>query len=208
MARRYPLGDNAGVALSDGIDPTFRLVALRLLDGVRPAEAVDWVSPVAPAITQAVVGAGHWAAGRRRRALAAWAGAAGFGLVAWGLGTESPTRAEADEHVEREKDRLRAAGVQVPETAAASPGFIPEHTHAIDAALSSVRVVFGIRSGLRGPRRVTARAIADEFPTVLFFALRTPRAAQQGRVRLAVGSALIVVAAVARLRAAAAEPIQ
>ena len=43
---------------------------------------------------QAAVGAGHWAAGRRRRALAAWTSAAGYGLVAWGLGTEAPTPAE------------------------------------------------------------------------------------------------------------------
>ena len=50
---------------------------------------------VIPVVTQAAVGAGHWAAGRRRRALAAWASAAGSGLVAWGLGTEAPTRAEA-----------------------------------------------------------------------------------------------------------------
>ena len=34
------------------------------------------------------------AAGRRQRSLAAWASAAGAGLVAWGLGTEAPTRAE------------------------------------------------------------------------------------------------------------------
>jgi hypothetical protein len=34
------------------------------------------------------LGVGHWAAGRRHRALAAWACAAGFGLVAWGLSTE------------------------------------------------------------------------------------------------------------------------
>ena len=34
-------------------------------------------------------GAGHWAAARRQRALAAWASAAGSGLAAWGLGTEA-----------------------------------------------------------------------------------------------------------------------
>jgi hypothetical protein len=57
------------------------------------------VNPVAPVVTQAVAGAGHWAAGRRQRALAEWAGAAGFGLVAWGLGTEAPTGAEALENL-------------------------------------------------------------------------------------------------------------
>ena len=58
---------------------------------------LGWVSPVAPVVTQAAAGAGHWAAGRRQRALAEWAGAAGFGLVAWGLGTEAPTVAEVQE---------------------------------------------------------------------------------------------------------------
>ena len=51
--------------------------------------------------------AGHWASGRRRRALAAWASAAGFGLVAWGLCTEAPARAELD-------NLLRELGVQAP----------------------------------------------------------------------------------------------
>jgi hypothetical protein len=189
------------------MNPMMRVTMLRMLDGVRPSGALEWVSPVAPSVTQAVVGAGHWAAGRRRRALASWAGAAGYGLVAWGLGTESPTRAEADENLERHKERLRAAGVSVPATAAARPGLNQQSVHTLDAVGSSVRVVFGIRSGLRGPRRVTARAIADEAPTVLFFALRVPRAVQQRRLRIAVGSALIVVGAVARLRAASAEPI-
>lgn len=184
-----------------------RLTMLRMLDGVRPSGAIEWVSPVAPAVTQAVVGAGHWAAGRRRRALASWAGAVGYGLVAWGLGTESPTRAEADENIEREKERLRAAGVPVPATAAAEPGVSQEWVRTLDAVTSSLRVVVGVWSGLRGPRRVTARAIADEAPMAVFFALRVPRAVQQRRLRIAVGSALIVVGAVARLRAASAEPI-
>ena len=81
-----------------------RLVFMSVLDGTRPSGIPGWVSPVAPAVTQAAVGAGHWAAGRRRRALAAWAGAAGFGLVAWGLGTEAPTRAEAQKNIEQQKD--------------------------------------------------------------------------------------------------------
>jgi hypothetical protein len=69
-------------------------LALLALDGARPAGTPEWVSAAAPVVTQAAVGAGHWAAGRRQRALAAWASAAGSGLVAWGLGTEAPTRAE------------------------------------------------------------------------------------------------------------------
>ena len=53
--------------------------------------------PCRPVVTQAAAGAGHWAAGRLERALER-AGAAGFGLVAWGLGTEAPTVAEVQEH--------------------------------------------------------------------------------------------------------------
>ena len=72
-------------------------LVLLALDGTRPSGALEWVSAAAPVVTQAAVGAGHWAAGRRQRALAARASAAGSGLVAWGLGTEAPTRAEADQ---------------------------------------------------------------------------------------------------------------
>ena len=70
------------MARDDGTAQMRRLALLRALDGTRPSGALDWVSPVAPAVTQAAVGAGHWAAGRRRRALAAWTCAAGLGLVA------------------------------------------------------------------------------------------------------------------------------
>ena len=73
-----------------------RLALMPLLDGARPSGTLGWVSPVAPGVTQAAVGAGHWAAGRWQRALAEWAGAAGFGLVAWGLGTEAPALAEVE----------------------------------------------------------------------------------------------------------------
>jgi hypothetical protein len=81
------------LVMTDSWAQFYRVLLMVLLDGTRPSEALEWVSPVAPAVTQAAVGAGHWAAGRRRRALAAWASAAGFGLVAWGLGTEAPSRA-------------------------------------------------------------------------------------------------------------------
>ena len=51
-------------------------------DGTRPSGTLEWVSTVTPVVTQAAVGAGHWAAGRRQRALAAWACAAGSALAA------------------------------------------------------------------------------------------------------------------------------
>ena len=59
-----------------------------VLDGTRPSGALEWVPRVAPVAAQAAVGAGHWAAGRRLRALAAWTSAAGFAPGAWGLGTD------------------------------------------------------------------------------------------------------------------------
>src|SRR6202042_336143 len=80
-----------------------RLAFMSDLDGTRPSGIPEWVSPIAPVVTQAAIGAGHWAAGHRQRALAAWMSAAGFGLVAWGLGTEVPTRAEAQQYIEQQK---------------------------------------------------------------------------------------------------------
>src|SRR6516164_11352926 len=79
---------------------------LPVLDGARPSGMLGWVPRVAPVVTQAAVGAGHWAAGRRQRALAAWASAAGIGLVAWGLGTEAPSRAEVESIRRQQRDRL------------------------------------------------------------------------------------------------------
>jgi hypothetical protein len=196
------------MARDDGMAQMQRLALLRVLDGARPSGALEWVSPVAPAVTQAVVGAGHWAAGRRRRALAAWAGAAGLGLVAWGLGAEAPTRAEADKNMEEQKELLRTLGTRVPATAGTQTGLSRRSLRVLDAAGSSVRMVFGVRSGLRQPRRLTVLAIAGEAPAVVFYALRVVRAVQRRRPRIAVGSALVVAGSVARLRAASAEPLR
>src|SRR6201995_627383 len=100
------LGDNAGMARDDSGDRLLRrLIFMSVLDGTRPSGIPEWVSPVAPAVTQAAIGAGHWAAERRQRALAAWASAAGFGLVAWGLGTEAPTVAELQPVRRQQRDR-------------------------------------------------------------------------------------------------------
>jgi hypothetical protein len=196
------------MARDDGMAQMHRLVLLSVLDGARPSGTLEWVSPVAPAVTQAAVGAGHWAAGRRRRALAAWAGAAGFGLVAWGLGTEAPTRAEAEENIEQQKDRFRKLGTQVPATAGTRTRLSQRSLHALDALGPSIRMVFGVRSGLRHPRRLTVLAIADEAPMAVFYALRVARAVQRRRPRIAAGSALVVAGSVARLRAASAEPLR
>jgi hypothetical protein len=182
---------------------------MSLLDGVRPSGTLEWVSPVIPVVTQAAVGAGHWASGRRQRALAAWASAAGFGLVAWGLGTEAPTRAEAQKNIEQQKDLLRERGIEVPATARTeTPMARQPWWNALDALASSVKMVFGVRSGLRNPRRLTVLAIAGEAPMAVFYVLRVPRAVQRRRPRIAAGSALVVAGAVARLRAASAEPLR
>jgi hypothetical protein len=187
-----------------------RVALMSVLDGVRPSGIPEWVSPVAPAVTQAAVGAGHWAAGRRRRALAAWASAAGFGLVAWGLGAEAPTRTEAEKNIEQQKDLMRRRGIEVPATAARREIWLTRQPwrNALDVLGPSVRMVFGVRSGLRHPRRLTVLAIADEAPLAVFYALRVPRAVQRRRPRIAAGSALVVAGSVARLRAASAEPLR
>jgi hypothetical protein len=208
LARAGRLGDNAGMAGDGSGDRLLGRVALMsVLDGVRPSGIPEWVSPVAPVVTQAAVGAGHWAAGRRRRALAAWAGAAGFALVAWGLGTEAPTRAEADRNIERQKDRLRERGIAVPATATGTQAWMALQPW-LDVLGPSIGMVFRVRSGLRNPRRLTVLAIAGEVPLAVFYALRAARAVQRRRPRIAAGSALVVAGSVARLRAAAAEPLR
>src|ERR1700748_2767649 len=102
-------------------------LALPILDGARPSGVLGWVGPVVPVVTRVAVGAGHWAAGRRRRALAAWTSAAGYGLVAWGLGTGAPTTDEArqeerqnmEQNIQRlqREGRLRKPGSKAPAAA-------------------------------------------------------------------------------------------
>jgi hypothetical protein len=198
------------MARDDGRAQVRRLSLMRVLDGVRPSGALEWVSPVAPAVTQAAAGAGHWAAGRRQRALAAWASAAGFGLAAWGLGTEAPARAEADKNMEQQKDLLRKGGMQVPATAARTETSVASRRwlNALDVLVPSVRMVFGVRSGLRSPRRLTVGAIAGEALITWVYVLRVPRAVQRRRPGIAAGSALVAAGAAARLRAAPAEPLR
>jgi hypothetical protein len=130
--------------------------------------------------------------------------------VAWGLGAEAPTRAEADKNMEQQKDLLRKRGLQVSASAAYSEAFMARRRwwNALDALGPSIKMVFGVRSGLRYPRRLTVLAIAGEAPAVMFYGLRVARAVQRRRPRIAVGSALVAAGAVARLRAASAEPLR
>jgi len=187
-------------------------LTLSAFEGVRPSGALDWVSAVAPALTQAAVGAGHWAAGRRQRALAAWACAAGSGLVAWGLATEAPTRAEAEVAGRQKRDLLRELGARGlgPETPAPAGTQAPARQrslNAISALGTCSQVVFGVRSGLRRPQRLTGQVIASETFNTASYVLRAVRAGQQRRPRIAAGRALGAAGSLARLRAASAEPL-
>jgi hypothetical protein len=202
---------------------------LPLLDGARPAGVLGWVPRVAPVVTQAAVGAGHLAAGRRRRALAAWTSAAGYGLVAWGLGTEAPTAAEVRENMEQYIQRLQREGVlrepgPTAPAAARTPGPAARRLErylsrvaplfrAIDTpqyrlASTVVVMVLGVWWGLRHPRRLTVLAIASESYTVVFYVPWVARAVQRRRPRTAAGWALVIAGSVARLRAASAEPLR
>jgi hypothetical protein len=185
-----------------------RLALMPLLDGARPSGTLGWVSPVALVVTQAAVGAGHWASGRRQRALAEWAGAAGSGLVAWGLGTEAPTRAEVEKNMQR--DLLRKLGSQAPASAGTETHTARRRSrYALSDLASPVAgMVIGVPWRLRHPRRLTVLAIAAEAPTAVFYVLRAARAVQRRRPRIAAGSALVAAGSAARLRAAAAEPLR
>jgi hypothetical protein len=196
-----------------GVDSRARMqwaAFMLMLDGVMPVGVVEWVSPVAPAVTEVAVGVGHWASGRRQRAVAAWASAAGFGLVAWGLGTEAPTRAEAEMNIEQQKDLVRKLGANAPANAG-TQAFAARQRSLLapyEAAFKVALMPLGVRSGLRRPRRLTALAIAGEAPLAVIYALRVPRAVQRRKPRIAVGSTLVVAGAIARLRAASAEPLR
>jgi hypothetical protein len=228
LARTRRLGDNAGMARDDSWAQVLQ-VALPVLDGARPSGVLGWVPRVAPVVTQAAVGAGHWAAGRRRRALAAWTSAAGYGLVAWGLGTEAPTPAEARQNMQQNFQRLqtegllRKPGTKAPAAARpqrpaarrlerhlsrVAPFFKATDTPQYRLASTVVGMVLGVRWGLRHPRRLTVLAIASESYTVVFYVPWVARAVQRRRPRTAAGWALVVAGSVARLRAASAEPLR
>jgi hypothetical protein len=199
-------------ARNDTEDPSWLRVAYMVLDGGRPSRLSGWMSPVSLVITQAAAGAGHWAAGRRQRALAEWVGAAGFGLVAWGLGTEAPTRAEVEENIRRQQgDLMRKLGSVAPATVGTEVPVAPwlsRYSRGLELVSPVASTVIGVPWRLRHPRRLTVLAIASEAPNVVHGVLRTARAVQLRRPRMAVGSALIAAGSVARLRAASAEPVR
>jgi hypothetical protein len=181
-----------------------------LLDGGRPSKTLGWVQAVAPVVTQAAAGAGHWSAGRRQRALAEWAGAAGCGLVAWGLGTEAPTAAEVQENIRQQIDLMHNPGTQAPAAAGTETPTarrLSRFFQRWELVLPIAGMIIGVPWSLRHPRRLTVLAIAMAAPNAVFSVLRAARAVQRRRPRMAVGSALVAAGSVARLRAAAAEPL-
>jgi hypothetical protein len=202
------------MAGDDSRAPSPLLVALRLtLDGARPSGTLEWVSAAVPTVTRAATGAGHWAAGRRQRALAEWASAAGSGVIAWGLGTEAPARAEMDKNIPQTRDLLAKLGKLPPK--APATGGTPALTDRqrsrfarINVAFSVVGMVTKVRYDLRHPRRLTVNAIAGETINTAFYVLRAARAVQRRRPRTAAGSALAAAGSLARLRAASAEPLE
>ena len=201
------------MARDDSRDRWLWLLAfMSVLDGARPSGTLEWVSAPVPTVTRAATGAGHWAARRRQRALAEWAGAAGSGLIAWGLATEAPTRAEADKNIQQTSDLLAKLGKLPPK--APATGGTPALTARqrsryarINVAFSVVGMVTKVRYDLRHPRRLTANAIVGETIHTAFYVLRAARAVQQHRPRTAAGSALAAAGSLARLRAASAEPL-
>jgi hypothetical protein len=228
LGTRAPPGRHAGMARDDSWARVLRL-ALPILDEARPSGVLGWVPRVAPVVTQAAVGAGHWAAGRRRRALAAWTSAAGYGLVAWGLGTEAPTPAEVRENMQQNFQRLQREGVvREPGTKAPAaagtptpaarrlerhlsriaPVFRYSDTPLYRLASTVVGMVLGVWWGLRWPRRRSVLAIAVGAPAAVIHVPWVARAVQRRRPRMAAGYALVAAGAVARLRAAAAEPLR
>ena len=209
MAHARGLGDNAGMADDERKFLLWGL--LRFLDGGRPSTTLGWVNLVVPVVNQAAAGAGHRAAGRPQRSLAEWAGAAGFGLVAWGLGTEAPTAAEVQEDLRRQLDLMRKPGTPAaaptgPETPAARR--ISRFFRRWGLVSPVVSVVITVPWRLRHPRRLTGLAIAAEAPTVVYSVARAARAVQRRRPRMAAGWALVAAGSVARLRAASAEPLR
>ena len=210
-----------------------RVAFLPVLDGARPSGMLGWVPRVAPVVTQAAVGAGHWAAGRRQRALAAWTSAAGYGLVAWGLGTEAPTPAEARQNMEQTMQRLQTEGL-LPEPGTKAPAaartptpaarrmerhferhqsrytalFKAADTPQYKLAFTVVGMVIGLWWGLRWPRRLTVLAIAGVALNAVIHVPWVARAVQRRRPRMAAGYALVAAGSAARLRAASAEPLR
>ena len=188
-------------------------LVLLALDGARPSGTLEWVSAVAPVVTQAAVGAGHWAAGAGS---GPWPRGPALPAPGWWRGALAPKRRPGP----RWKRTPSSTGTRCASSAHASPGgagcagtqtpcppAIAERPGRPCLCLV-IGVVFGVRSGLRHPRRLTAHAIASETFSAVSYVLRAARAVQRRRPRIAAGSALSAAGSLARLRAVSAEPLQ
>jgi hypothetical protein len=99
-----------------------------------------------------------------------------------------------------------------------APATAGTHTHlsqrsqnALSALIPAqivAQIVFGVRSGVRHPRQLTAHVIASETFNTALRVLVAARAVQRRRPRIAAGRALSAAGSLARLRAASAEPLQ
>jgi hypothetical protein len=133
--------------------------------------------------------------------------------VAWSLGTEAPTRTEFEKTARQHRDLLRKLGArnlgpEEPAAAGTQTHARQRSLNAVSALASCSQVVFGVRSGLRHPQRLTMGAIANKTFNTVTYVLRAARAVQRRRPRIAVGRALGAAGSVARLRAASAEPLR
>ena len=155
-------------------------MALPILDGTRPSGVLGWAGPVAPVFTRAAVGAGHWSAGPEP-------------------GTKAPAAAGTQTPAARRLSRYDPL-FKLAATVMGHPLFKP--------AVTVVVVVLGVWWGLRWPRRLTVLAIAGEAQAAVITVPWVARAVQRRRPRMAAGYALVVAGSVARLRAAAAEPLR
>ena len=115
------------------------------------------------------------------------------------------------ENFRQQIDLMRKPGTQAPATAGTqTPAArrIDRFFRGLGLVSPVAWMVIGVPWRLRHPRRLTALAIANEAPNVVFGVLRVARAVQRRRPRIAVGSALVAAGSVARLRAASAEPLR
>ena len=205
-------------------------VALPLLDGARPSGMLGWVRPCRPGCDPGrrrgrALGRRAPAAGPGRVDERCWLRAGGVGP---GHGSADPGRG-ATEHgnrtssgckgraVLREPGTKAPAAARTPTPAArrlerhlsrSAPFFKATDTPQYKLASTVVGMVLGVWWGLRHPRRLTVLAIASESYTVVFYVPWVARAVQRRRPRIAAGWALVVAGSVARLRAAAAEPLR
>ena len=118
-------------------------------------------------------------------------------------------------NTQQHRDLLRTLGTRLPPEAPATAGTQTHLSQRSQNALSALicaqicaQIVFGVRSGLRHPRQLTAHAIASETFSTVTYVLVAVRAEQRRRPRIAAGRALSAAGSLARLRAASAEPLQ